>query len=98
VIEPTSPPAPLAVHCRYLVRSVSSERREPASTCTHPVRDGRDCIGPFLGDLATGCGLWEERPDSHLIPPPQPERWQQLRRRQGYDLQAGRGSWGAGWR
>ncbi|HLG11595.1 MAG TPA: hypothetical protein VI876_07545 [Dehalococcoidia bacterium] len=98
MIEPTSPPAPLAVHCQYLWRTVSADRREPASICTHPVRDGRDCIGPFLEDLATACGLWEEHPDSHLIPLPQPERWQRRRRRQGYDLHAGHGSWGVDWR
>jgi hypothetical protein len=98
VIEPTTPPAPLAVHCQYLIRSASSDRREPASICTHPVRDGRECIGPFLEDLATDCGLWEAHPDSHLIPLPQPERWQRRRRRQGYDLHAGRGSWGVDWR
>jgi hypothetical protein len=99
VIEPTSPPAQLAVHCRFLIRAAdSSGRREVASVCSHPVRDGRDCIGPFLEDLATSCGLWEERPDSHLIPLPQPERWQRRRRRQGFDLHPGHGAWGVDWR
>lgn len=27
--------------------------------CTHIVRDGRDCVGPFLEDMETDCRLWE---------------------------------------
>ena len=27
--------------------------------CTHIVRDGSDCVGPFLDETETGCGLWE---------------------------------------
>jgi hypothetical protein len=27
--------------------------------CTHIVRDGKDCIGPFLDDVETNCGLWD---------------------------------------
>jgi hypothetical protein len=62
------------------------------------VRDGQPCIGPFLEDLVTACGLWEAHPESHLIPLPQPERWQRRRRRQGYDLRAGHSAWGVDWR
>lgn len=86
------------MHCQYLWRSSSADRREPTAICKHPVRDGSDCIGPFLEDLTTACGLWEAHPESHLIPLPQPERWQRRRRRQGYDLHAGHGSWGSDWR
>ena len=43
------------------------------------MRSGKECIGPFLEDLTTSCGLWEANPQSHLIPLPQPERWQHLR-------------------
>ena len=77
----------LAVHCEWLRRTIEPGRPEPiVMLCQHPVRDGKDCIGPFLEDLATNCGLWEAHPQSHLIPLPEPERWQR-RRREGFDYQ-----------
>lgn len=27
--------------------------------CEHIVRDGQDCVGPFLEDVETECGLWD---------------------------------------
>jgi len=27
--------------------------------CNHIVREGKDCIGPFLENLETSCGLWD---------------------------------------
>ena len=33
--------------------------------CTHIVRDDKDCIGPFLEDIETECGLWE--PNIELV-------------------------------
>jgi hypothetical protein len=78
----------LAVHCKFLKRTIEPGRPEPfVMVCTHPVRDGRQCVGPFLEDLVTDCGLWEGHPQSHLIPLPEPERWQQRRRREGFDMQ-----------
>jgi hypothetical protein len=47
--------------------------------CQHPVREGLECVGPFLEDLVTSCGLWEPHPQAHMIPIPEPERWQQRR-------------------
>ena len=37
--------------------------------CTHIIRDGRGCVGPFLDDHETDCGLWEPntRPPGRLI-------------------------------
>lgn len=58
--------------------------------CYHPIREGKECVGPFLEDLSTSCRLWEPHPQSHLIPLPQPERWQGRRRREGFDMQRGR--------
>jgi hypothetical protein len=29
--------------------------------CQHIVRDGSDCVGPFLDDAETSCGLWESK-------------------------------------
>lgn len=51
----------LAVTCRYLRRTIDSRRLDgPVVTlCTHPVRDGFDCVGPFMDDLPTPCQLWE---------------------------------------
>ena len=78
----------LAVHCQYLRRSLEPGRLEQfLAICQHPVREGKECVGPFLDDLGTDCGLWEPHPQSHLIPLPQPERWQRRRRREGFDFQ-----------
>jgi len=51
----------LAADCRYLRRTIDSARADGplVCLCTHPVRSGFDCIGPFLEDLPTDCGLWE---------------------------------------
>jgi hypothetical protein len=77
----------LAVHCQWLKRTIEPGRPEPiVMLCQHPVREGKDCIGPFLEDLPTNCGLWEQHPQSNLIPLPEPERWQR-RRREGFDYQ-----------
>ena len=82
------------MHCRYLRRTLEPGRSgHVVMLCQHPVREGQDCVGPFLEDLATGCGLWELHAQSHLIPEPQPERWQR-RRREGFDLhRASRDGW-----
>lgn len=29
--------------------------------CQHIIRDGRECVGPFLDDHETDCGLWEPK-------------------------------------
>jgi len=51
----------LAIACMFLRRTIDSRRLDgPVVTlCTHPVRDGFDCVGPFMEDLPTACGLWE---------------------------------------
>jgi hypothetical protein len=78
----------LAVHCQYLRRAIAPGQAESILTlCQHPIREGKECVGPFLEDLATNCGLWEPHPQRELIPPPQPERWQRRRRREGFDFQ-----------
>jgi len=78
----------LAIHCQFLARSLEPGRAEHfVAICQHPVREGKECVGPFLDDLGTSCGLWEAHPQSHLIPLPQPERWQRRRRREGFDYQ-----------
>ena len=64
----------MAIDCQWLRRTIDSSRPDPFVTlCTHIVRDGEDCTGPFLEDIETNCGLWtpaearEPRPTHHLI-------------------------------
>ena len=51
----------LAIDCRWLRRTIDSSRAQsPFRTiCTHIVRDGKDCVGPFLEEMETECRLWE---------------------------------------
>ena len=77
----------LAIHCSFLRRTIEVGAADAFLTlCQHPIREGKDCVGPFLEDLGTACGLWEPDPRSRQIPLPEPERWQRRRRREGYDL------------
>lgn len=54
---------PLAPRCAFLRTTLGSE---PGSgllnVCRHIVRDGSECVGPFLDDTPTTCGLFEPRP------------------------------------
>jgi hypothetical protein len=86
VLEHRSEPLRLAVHCQFLKRTLEPGLPDPfIMLCQHPIREGKECIGPFLEDLPTSCGLWEPHPQRNLIPLPEPERWQR-RRREGYDV------------
>lgn len=50
----------LAIECRWLRRTIDSSRLDPyVMLCNHIVREGKDCIGPFLENLETNCGLWD---------------------------------------
>lgn len=59
---PASHP-PLAQRCIFLRTTLGAE---PGSgllnICKHIVRDGSECVGPFLDDTPTTCGLFEPRP------------------------------------
>jgi len=49
----------MAIDCAWLKRGIDPSRRDPYSMrCTHIVREGEECVGPFLEDVETGCGLW----------------------------------------
>lgn len=49
-----------AVDCQWLRRTIDSSRTDPyVMICGHIVRDGQDCVGPFLEDVETNCGLWD---------------------------------------
>ena len=54
-------PKRLAVDCIWLRRTLDTKRTEDPflMLCTHIVRDGHDCIGPFLENIETNCQLWE---------------------------------------
>ena len=57
---------PLAIQCRYLRRTIDAGRADGpvVCLCEHPIRTGFDCIGPFIEDLPTDCGLWEVKSDA----------------------------------
>jgi len=57
-------PLRLAARCLYLQMTMGDHRRGQGlvNICRHIVRDGRECVGPFLDETETTCGLWEERP------------------------------------
>jgi hypothetical protein len=57
-------PLKLAADCYFLRRTIDGSRPDgPVVTlCSHPVRDGFDCVGPFIEDLPTPCKLWEQGP------------------------------------
>ncbi|MFQ5878858.1 MAG: hypothetical protein ACE5IZ_01610 [Dehalococcoidia bacterium] len=60
----------LAVYCRHLRRTIDPGRREGEriiGLCTHVVRDGEECVGPFLDSLESQCGLWEARPEERRL-------------------------------
>jgi len=61
----------LAARCRYLRMTLDSTRMGGVvNLCDHIVRDGSDCVGPFLEDHETPCGLWELKPDARPIAQP----------------------------
>jgi hypothetical protein len=59
------PVPPRAIECRHLRRTIDSGRIDGpvVCLCDHPVRSGFDCIGPFIEDMPTDCGLWEAKSD-----------------------------------
>ena len=56
-------PARLAIRCLHLRRTIQSGRLDGpvVCLCEHPVRSGFECVGPFIEDLPTDCGLWETK-------------------------------------
>jgi hypothetical protein len=68
-----------AVDCRWLRRTLDTSAPDDPfrMLCQHIVRDGRDCIGPFLENIETDCQLWEpndrltaRRAAIEALPPP----------------------------
>lgn len=58
--------------------------------CQHVVRDGSDCVGPFLDDTETACGLWEPKPGHHGVVVPGFDEAVRLRELPRRDWRSGR--------
>ena len=59
-MTPQPPATRMAIDCQWLKRSLDPSRRDPyAMCCTHIIREGEDCVGPFLEDVETACRLWD---------------------------------------
>jgi len=57
----------IAAQCLYLRTTLHHAKQgELLNLCEHIVREGSECVGPFLEDAQTACGLWEYRP--RLLP------------------------------
>lgn len=64
---PDHPPR-YAARCRYLrVTLGSTPGGNLLNLCQHIIREGSECVGPFLDDTETTCGIWE-------LAPPDPVR------------------------
>jgi hypothetical protein len=61
MFEERRTPQRLAVDCRWLHRTLDSSVRDDPyrMICQHIVRDGANCVGPFLENIETECQLWE---------------------------------------
>ena len=65
----TQPALRLASKCLYLRTTLGNAPEAGLlNLCTHIIRDGRECVGPFLDDHETTCGLWEPRADAAKTP------------------------------
>jgi hypothetical protein len=52
----------LAAKCAYLRVTMGEQAGAGlVNLCLHIVREGRLCVGPFLDDHETTCGLWEPK-------------------------------------
>lgn len=58
----------LAAKCAHL-RVTMGDRAggHLVNLCLHIIREGRECVGPFLDDTETTCGLWERRDRDALV-------------------------------
>jgi hypothetical protein len=63
-----APALRLAAQCRFLRMTLDAARRgEVLNLCLHIVRDGSECVGPFLDDHETSCGLFEQKEGLRFI-------------------------------
>ncbi|MGI8926477.1 MAG: hypothetical protein ACR2HN_07505 [Tepidiformaceae bacterium] len=58
--------ARFAARCRFLQVTLGERAGgHLVNLCRHSVRDGSLCVGPFLDDTETSCGLWEGGERAH---------------------------------
>jgi hypothetical protein len=59
----------LAAYCRFVRMTMGlAPGSGLVNLCRHIVREGRTCVGPFLDDAETDCGLWEGREGIRPLP------------------------------
>ena len=57
-----------AARCQYLQMTMGTKAGDGlVNLCRHIIRDGMTCVGPFLDDTETTCGLWELKPGSRWL-------------------------------
>jgi hypothetical protein len=61
-------PLQYAARCRYLRVTLGTPGGNLLNLCQHIIREGRECVGPFLDDHETDCGLWEPNTGDHAHP------------------------------
>ena len=64
----TDPEPRYAARCSYLRMTLDSKRMGTVvNLCTHIIRDGSECVGPFLDETETACGLWELKQGNPIL-------------------------------
>lgn len=57
-----------AARCQYLRMTLDSKQiGGVVNLCQHVIRDGMQCVGPFLDDTETACGFWEQKPGTSWL-------------------------------
>ena len=60
-----APRPQLAMECVWLERRSDFSQPSPFSMiCGHFVREGSDCVGPFVQGIGTDCRLWDPREET----------------------------------
>jgi hypothetical protein len=63
------PEGRFAARCAYLKVTLGERPGgHLVNICRHIIRDGRECVGPFLDDHETACGIWEPAAANHAAP------------------------------
>ncbi len=58
----------LAARCRHLKMTMGARPGAGlVNLCQHIVRDGMECVGPFMDDYSTACGFWEPAPRQEAV-------------------------------
>lgn len=60
-----------AARCAFLRMTLDSKQMGTVvNLCQHIIRDGQECVGPFLDETETHCRLWEEKPGLRPVAAP----------------------------